>query len=365
DSSKGPGYRRLVLIFGKFYSVTFAMARPKVTGINQSPRKGARGIVINEGAAPSRKSPAKLPLTWGKVKGRVSYNPHQRRGAPTARAYMSLTSLPLIVRIIQRIAMHDSDQIPVPLTPPPPPALVVESVPPPIQASPPQSLNRLKVEGLRTILEEKHLSTNGVVDRYPEKFYSSYEELVPKGKKKASAFKPVDYVVVLGKKSKCICIEINEVLDCTMDVVHYYIDLIQKKTIDDLKGWLAPLISNTTPRWIEVGVPIEKKNLNMAAIYWRAYVLVIAKTDVEVTLTSSIDIRRLEFSTYASSGASTIPPPTTIIVAASSRPHIIQAMLYEMGHLAQSADVRASQVEVVMPGLIERTIDASLALIRA
>uniref|UniRef100_M1DRZ3 Putative plant transposon protein domain-containing protein n=1 Tax=Solanum tuberosum TaxID=4113 RepID=M1DRZ3_SOLTU len=40
--------------------------------------------------------------------------------------------------------------------------------------------------------------------------YSSYEKLVPRGKKKASAFKPVHYVVVWGKNVKCSNTNINE-----------------------------------------------------------------------------------------------------------------------------------------------------------
>ncbi|KAK4713688.1 hypothetical protein R3W88_019595 [Solanum pinnatisectum] len=127
--------------------------------------------------------------------------------------------------------MNDLSKIPVPHTPPPPPATALEQtvVPAPsIQGPPPWSLNRLKDEGLRTILEEKRFSTDGVLDRHPavwdtlrfhrfkvftkphgpyirtwvREFYSAYSDLVPQGKKKASVFKPVDSMAVRGKKGK-------------------------------------------------------------------------------------------------------------------------------------------------------------------
>uniref|UniRef100_M1DY36 Integrase core domain containing protein n=1 Tax=Solanum tuberosum TaxID=4113 RepID=M1DY36_SOLTU len=57
---------------------------------------------------------------------------------------------------------------------------------------------------------------------------------------------------------------------------------IQKKTLDDLKGWLAPLSFDITPPWIE------------PELCRRARVPIMEKTDVEVSPTSSIDIQRIE-----------------------------------------------------------------------
>lgn len=65
-----------------------------------------------------------------------------------------------------------------------------------------------------------------------------------KGKKKASMFKPVNFVVIRGKKVKCRCLDINKVLGCSLDFMYDYIDFFKNKTIEDLKGWLSPLLSN-------------------------------------------------------------------------------------------------------------------------
>ncbi|WMV50528.1 hypothetical protein MTR67_043913 [Solanum verrucosum] len=125
---------------------------------------------------------------------------------------------------------------------------------PQVPRHPPQSINRLKSTGLWTILEEKRLPMDGVVDRYPEK-------------KKAEARTPVDYVEVRGKKVKYSETDINDVLDCTTHTIYALADMIKAKTLEDLKGWLAPLLSDITPPWIEAGVVIEKKDLNITARY--------------------------------------------------------------------------------------------------
>uniref|UniRef100_M1AV51 Uncharacterized protein n=1 Tax=Solanum tuberosum TaxID=4113 RepID=M1AV51_SOLTU len=204
------------------------MARPKVVGRDMPPRKRAKGITINEDVVASREKATKLLTTCGKGKGKgkapapaspevspdsdIIYATHLTTSESEGDKLLSAQSDELRSK-----RLNDPSRIKTPhaTTPPVPDQAVVPA--PPTQGPPHRPMNRLKTEGLKTIIKEKSLPTDGVIDRYPEimiclrsykfqiftrphgpyipnwvwEFYTAYGALVPQRKKQAAKFQPV------------------------------------------------------------------------------------------------------------------------------------------------------------------------------
>uniref|UniRef100_M1DUI8 Polyprotein protein n=1 Tax=Solanum tuberosum TaxID=4113 RepID=M1DUI8_SOLTU len=204
------------------------MARPKVAGRDMPPRKRAKGIKVNEHAAASRAKATKLPTTGGKGNGKgkeptsleVSFDSdgiytshlttsesegeNQEHQAATSEPEED-ESLAAQKVELQSKRMNDPSRIRTPqatTTPPLAPAQTIVSVP--------------------------------------------LGALVPQRKKQTSAFKPVDYVVIWEKKVNCDSEAINVVLECPDDIDDDCSHMIQTTTLENMKKWLAPLISDAT-----------------------------------------------------------------------------------------------------------------------
>lgn len=48
-----------------------------------------------------------------------------------------------------------------------------------------------------------------------------------------------------------------------MNIMQYYIDMIRKKTLEEFKARMAPLLSHVTRRRIMTRAPIEKKDVTL------------------------------------------------------------------------------------------------------
>uniref|UniRef100_M1DTU3 Putative plant transposon protein domain-containing protein n=1 Tax=Solanum tuberosum TaxID=4113 RepID=M1DTU3_SOLTU len=283
--------------------------------------KKAKGITLNEDAAASKGKATNLPTTGGKGKGKSRSPASSEDNSDSTDIYathlitfesdgehqdqQNVASKDDELIATQRVElrskrMNDPSRIRTLQTtnsPRPVPAQAVVLAPL-VQGPPSKSMNRLKTEGVRAIIEEIHLSTDGMIDMYPEimsclkssnfqiftkslgpyipnfvqEFYASYRTLIPQRKKQAATFKPVDDVVVQGKKVKCDSDAINAILDCPDDIDVECQHLIRAKSLDNMKKWLVPLIYDGTPKWLEAGTPIEKKDLNVAARYWFGFI---------------------------------------------------------------------------------------------
>lgn len=95
---------------------------------------------------------------------------------------------------------------------------------------------------------------------------------MPKNKKQASEFRSVRLVIVQCLEVECYSEHVNVGMGRRLHSLRPYEKLPPVASLDKLKGWWGTMISKDTERWIGIGTPIEKRDLNIVARLWFGFI---------------------------------------------------------------------------------------------
>ena len=93
------------------------------------------------------------------------------------------------------------------------------------------------------------------VPSWVREFYEAFGAALSKVQRRLRASEMVEIVRIRGKKVKHSSTDINTELGCSQNIHSDLTDKL-KETLDDMKGWLAPLLSDVSPPWIAPGEDI-------------------------------------------------------------------------------------------------------------